>query len=102
MVRGVHIDTVDDTARPIVVVGNEYPDGHVIEPHHHRRGQLISSVTGTLVLTTPTGTWVMPPQRGMWIPPGTVHEVRIIGAASMQSLYIEPEAIEGMPQSCQV
>ncbi len=102
MVRRIHIDAVDDAPRSIVAVGNDYPDGHVIAPHSHRRGQLISSVTGMLVLTTPQGTWVMPPQRGMWIPPGTLHDVRVIGAASMQSLYLEPGSTAGLSDCCQV
>jgi AraC-like DNA-binding protein len=102
MVRRIHIDTVDDAPRSIVAVGNLYPDGHAIAPHRHRRGQLISSVTGMLVLTTPQGTWVMPPQRGMWIPPETVHDVRVIGAASMESLYLEPDVTTGLPACCQV
>jgi AraC-like DNA-binding protein len=102
MVKQIQIDLVDHAPRSIVAVGNDYPDGHAIAPHRHRRGQLISSVAGTLILTTPQGTWVMPPQRGMWIPPDTVHDVRIIGAASMQSLYLEPEAAGGLPTCCQV
>ena len=102
MIAKIHIDEVDDTPRPIVAVSNDYPDGHVIEPHRHRRGQLISSVTGTLVLATPQGTWVMPPQRGMWIPPDTTHDVRVMGAANMQSLYLEPAVTAGLPECCQV
>ncbi len=102
MVRHIHIDAVDDAPRSIVAVGNDYPDGHVIAPHRHRRGQLISSVTGTLVLATPHGTWVMPPQRGMWIPPDTLHDVRVMGTAHMQSLYLEPAATAGLPTCCQV
>ena len=39
----------------------------------------------------------MPPQRGMWIPPATAHHVRMVGAVSMQSLYIEPDAVPGLP-----
>ena len=77
-------------------------DGHVIDPHHHRRGQLISGATGVIVLSTSEGTWVMPPQRGMWIPPATEHEVRMVGAVSLQSLYLEPDAVPDMPSHCQV
>jgi AraC-like DNA-binding protein len=44
----------------------------------------------------------MPPQRGMWIPPATEHHVRIVGAVSMQSLYVEPNATAGMPDHCRV
>ncbi|WP_323718444.1 AraC family transcriptional regulator [Paracoccus aminovorans] len=100
--RNIHIDTVDDTPRPMVAITSDYPDGHQIAPHHHRRGQLISGATGLVVLATPYGTWVMPPQRGVWIPPGITHNVRMVGVVRMQSLYVEPEAARGMPDHCQV
>jgi AraC-like DNA-binding protein len=96
------IDIVDHLPRSIIAVGTHYPDGHVIEPHQHRRGQLISGATGVIVLATPQGTYVMPPQRGMWIPPSTEHHVRTVGAVRMQSLYLEPGAVPGMPTHCQV
>ncbi len=102
MVRRMQVEAVDGVPRPVIAVGNDYPDGHVIAPHQHRRGQLISGASGVVVLATPMGTWIMPPQRGMWIPPGTVHDVRVVGAVSMQSLYLEPETAQGMPDRCQV
>ena len=100
--RFIHIDTVDHVPRPIIAIGNNYPAGHRIAPHQHRRGQLISGASGLIVLATPEGTWVMPPQRGMWIPPATAHHVRMVGAVSMQSLYVEPDAVPSMPTHCQV
>lgn len=102
MTRHLQIESVDHVARPVVAIGNDYPDGHVIAPHHHRRGQLISGASGVIVLATEAGTWVMPPQRGMWIPPATEHRVRVVGAVSMQSIYLEPGAVPGMPDHCQV
>jgi AraC-like DNA-binding protein len=100
--RGVHIDMVDHVPRPIIAIGTEYPDGHFIKPHQHRRGQLISGASGMIVLATPEGTWVMPPQRGVWIPPATKHDVCMVGTVNMQSLYLEPDAIPSMPMHCQV
>jgi AraC-like DNA-binding protein len=100
--RELHIDSVDHLPRSIIAIGTRYPDGHVIEPHRHRRGQLISGATGVVVLATPEGTYVMPPQRGMWIPPATEHHVRTAGAVQMQSLYLEPGKVPGMPGHCQV
>jgi AraC-like DNA-binding protein len=102
MARKIQIDSVDHVARAVIAIGNDYPDGHVIDLHRHRRGQLISGATGVIVLSTSEGTWVMPPQRGMWIPPGTEHEVRMVGAVSMQSLYLEPGAVPDMPGHCRV
>jgi AraC-like DNA-binding protein len=100
--RDVHIDLIDAAPRPIIAIGQNYPDRHAIAPHRHRRGQLISSASGMLVLSTPGGTCVMPPQRGMWIPPGVVHEVRAVGLVSMQSLFLERNAAPDMPDRCQV
>lgn len=100
--RGICIEDVDDVQRPIIAIGTHVPDGHLIPPHQHRRGQLITSATGVMVLTTKTGTWVMPPQRGLWIPPKTEHRVRAIGVVNTQSLYLEPDAIPQMPRCCQV
>ena len=102
MTTGVRIDALDGVPRPIIALGSRYPDGHVVAPHRHRRGQLISGVSGVVVLATPQGTWIMPPQRGMWIPPGTVHDVRMIGAVTLQSLYLEPAEAQDMPKICQV
>jgi AraC-like DNA-binding protein len=102
LTQGLHIDAVDHIQRPIIAVGSHYPDGHLIPPHQHRRGQLISGASGMVVLSTAEGAWVMPPQRGMWIPPATRHHVRMIGAVRMQSLYLEPDAVPGLPSHCQV
>jgi AraC-like DNA-binding protein len=102
MVRNVAIDTVDPPARAVFAIGNDYPDGSVVPPHQHRQGQLISGASGTLIVSTPMGTWVMPPQRGIWIPPGVVHDTRMLGAVSMESIFLEPDMIEGMPDHCEV
>jgi AraC-like DNA-binding protein len=102
MVRNVSVDILDTVSQPVIAFGNDYPDGHAIPPHQHHRGQLVSGTSGALMLTTPQGTWVMPPQRGMWIPPGTVHDVRMLGDVRIQSILLEPEMAGGMPDHCQV
>jgi AraC-like DNA-binding protein len=102
LAQQLHIDSVDQIPRPVIAIGNDYPDGRIIAPHRHRRGQLISGASGVVVLSTSHGAWVMPPQRGMWIPPATEHHVRMVGAVKMQSLYLEPDAVPGMPSQCRV
>lgn len=92
----------DDVPRAVIALGADYPDGHVIAPHHHRHGQLLYGATGVVLATTSQGTWMMPPQRGMWIPPGVVHEVQMYGAVKMRSLYLAPDAIHDMPERCHV
>jgi AraC-like DNA-binding protein len=102
MRRRLHIDDVDHVARPIIAIGTHYPADYVVAPHRHRRGQLASSATGVIVLSTAESTWVVPPQRGLWIPPKTEHHVRMVGEVDMQSLYLEPDAVPRMPKRCQV
>ncbi|MFS8046100.1 AraC family transcriptional regulator [Rhizobium sp. BR 314] len=102
MVRNSRIDPFIDVERPLVALGNEYKDGHRVEPHQHRRAQLLYGYSGVVLATTPNGTLVMPPERGMWIPPGITHSVRMLGDVSMRSIYIEPQAIDTIPDHCQV
>jgi AraC-like DNA-binding protein len=102
MVRHSRVEDFDDVPRPAIALGNDYPDGHVIAPHHHRRSQLLYGASGALMVATARGTWVVPPQRAVWIPGGVEHGVRMLGAVSTRSLYLAPEAAAGMPDHCQV
>ncbi|HLI13231.1 MAG TPA: helix-turn-helix transcriptional regulator [Alphaproteobacteria bacterium] len=102
MVRNTTIDAYESLPRPAIVVGNEFPDGHRIAPHSHRRGQLLYGAAGVLMVTTEHGAWVVPPERAVWIPAGVRHELRMMGPASTNSLYIEPEALPSLPRICQV
>lgn len=102
MVLNAFVELFDDVPRPIIAVGNDYPDGHFVPPHRHRRSQLLYAASGAAMVTTVEGTWVMPPQRGMWIPGGVFHDVRMLGRVSTRSLYFEPAATGGMPDRCQV
>ncbi|KAA0695718.1 AraC family transcriptional regulator [Neorhizobium sp. P12A] len=102
MVRNIRIEDYIDAPRPLIALGNDYRDGHFVEPHHHSRGQLLYGYSGVVMVTTPTGTFVMPPQRGMWIPAGVIHSVRMLGAVTIRSLYVDPRCVEGMPEHCQV
>jgi AraC-like DNA-binding protein len=102
MVWNTLAEDIDAVPRPLVALGNLYPNGHTIPPHHHRRHQLLYGASGSLMVDTADGTWVVPPQRGMWIPSGITHEVRMLGDVRTRSLFVEPEAAIGMPDRCQV
>ena len=102
MVRNLRIHEVEESPSPLIVLGQDYADGVRLAAHTHRRGQMISGATGTLVLSTAQGRWVMPPHCGLWIPPGVLHEVRMIGAVSTRSLYLAPSLTDAMPGRCEV
>lgn len=102
MVRNTHIEVYDQTPRPVVAVGNEFPDGHRIEPHRHRRAQLLYGATGVMLVRTEHGAWVVPPERAVWIPAGVRHDLRMMGRVATNSLYFEAAAVESLPRKCQV
>lgn len=98
--RNTSIDLLDHVPRPVVAIGTDYPDGHLLPLHCHRRAQLLYGATGVMQVSTRDGNWVVPPQRAVWIAPQVAHEVLMLGV-STRSLYIEPSAMS-FDDNCQV
>ncbi|MDE1150754.1 MAG: helix-turn-helix transcriptional regulator [Azospirillaceae bacterium] len=91
MVRNVPSQTFETSPEPVFAVGNDYPHGHHLPPHRHRRCQLLYAIRGIMTVATAQGTWMVPPERAVWIPAGVVHEVEVVaGPAQMRSLYVDP------------
>lgn len=94
MVRNVRSHTFETAPQPIIAIGNDYPPGHVLPPHQHRRCQLLYGIRGVMTVATAQGSWLVPAERAVWIPAGVVHEVEVVvGPAAMRSLYIDPTAL---------
>ncbi|HEX2891148.1 helix-turn-helix transcriptional regulator [Vineibacter terrae] len=91
------IDPLDyqSLPRPVAAMAKEFADGHHIAPHSHKRAQLIFAARGVMTIATGHGAWVVPPQRALWMPAGMVHEIRMAGAVSMRTLYVDPRARGG-------
>jgi AraC-like DNA-binding protein len=81
-------------------LGLGLPQGHHTGPHAHPWAQLVYASAGVLTVTTPVGLWVVPSLRAVWIPPGLKHEVQTTGAVSMQTLYLRPDRVSGLPDGC--
>lgn len=96
-----HALDVDSIARPVsalsaVRVASDWEH----EPHHHRKAQLIFSVRGILNCEVEKGVWIVPPQCAVWIPGGMLHSARGSGETECYCLFVEPDAIEGLPSVC--
>ncbi|MDR3507406.1 MAG: helix-turn-helix transcriptional regulator [Caulobacteraceae bacterium] len=102
MVRNISPADYEATPRPIVAVGNDFPLGHVILAHRHRRCQLLSCPSAVLTVATDQGAWVVPRHHCLWLPSGVRHEVTALGALQTRSLFLEPDAVSGMPRQCEV
>ena len=96
MVRNTLLEAVDNTQRPVIALGNDYPDGHLIPPHRHRRSQMLYGASGVIIVATEQGNWVVPPQRAIWIPAGASNtRFLMLGAVATRSIYLEPAAAAG-------
>ncbi|MFB6590663.1 AraC family transcriptional regulator [Streptomyces diastaticus] len=99
--RNVPLAEVDRVERAVLPIGTDYPPGHLLDWHEHRRAQFLYGATGVMVVDTAHGTWTVPPERAVLIPAGTRHRVRMLGV-STRSLYVEPDAVPWWPATCTV
>ncbi|MFJ8806582.1 AraC family transcriptional regulator [Streptomyces sp. NPDC102490] len=99
--KNVPLAEVDHVDRAVLPIGTDYPPGHVLDWHEHRRAQFLYGATGVMVVDTGDGSWTVPPERAVLIPAATRHRVRMLGV-STRSLYIEPAAVPWWPGTCTV
>ncbi|MYU22476.1 helix-turn-helix transcriptional regulator [Streptomyces sp. SID8352] len=99
--RNVSLAEVDHADRAVLPVGTDYPPGHLLDWHEHRRAQFLHGATGVMVVETAQGTWTVPPERAVLVPAATRHRVRMLGV-STRSLYVEPGAVPWWPAVCTV
>lgn len=99
--RNVPLDEVDGIDRAVLAIGTDYPPGHLLPLHRHRRAQLLYGAIGIMQVETADGSWTVPPRRAVLIPPGTDHQVLMDGV-STRSLYLESAAVPWFPARCQV
>lgn len=85
-----------DAARPVRVRARTMPSDTHVEPHAHPWSQLTWSPSGVLRVTAGDATYIVPPSRALWIPPGLRHAVTVVETAELRTLYIAPEALDGL------
>jgi len=100
--RSINADDYQHRPRAVTALAKEFAPGARTGSHSHPRAQLIYAVEGIMRITTPDGFWALPPLRALWVPAGLPHGVDMVGAVSMRSLYVQPDAARGLWQECQV
>jgi AraC-like DNA-binding protein/quercetin dioxygenase-like cupin family protein len=90
---------LDRSTMPVTGRASDYPAGHIIDRHSHRKSQLIYAVHGVMVVAAAAGQWVVPPTHAIWMPAGIVHWIRCVGELHMRSIYVQPDAAV-LPQDC--
>ncbi len=94
------VEDITSVPRPIVAMAKEFPSGHLIAFHQHKRSQLLYASSGVMTVTTNIDNWVVPPFRAVWIPARTKHQINVSGHLSMRTLYIDPDFFSGPSNEC--
>jgi AraC-like DNA-binding protein len=89
----------DDAPRPVAAMAKTFPDGERIPLHLHKRGQLIHAIHGTMKVETAETAWIVPPALALWMPPALPHGIVMRGELAMRTIYIDPAACSGLPES---
>ncbi len=63
--------------------------------HTHPWAQVAYSHNSVLRVQAGDTAWVVPPSRAIWIPPGIEHEVWVVEAAFLRTLYADPSVVTG-------
>ena len=100
--RPVTLGYVCDPARPIIPLTMTVRQAVGHAPHRHPRGQLLYAGRGVMRVVAGGGRWVVPPSQAVWLPPETEHEVWFPGEVLLHSLFVDPSAVEGLPEHCAV
>lgn len=96
------LNWIEAAAGDVVAAAADYPDGHRVAPHSHRRSQLLHALSGVVLVSTAQGRWIVPPDHAMWIPAGITHAVEMIGEVRMRSAYVLPGAASDLPSALHV
>jgi AraC-like DNA-binding protein/quercetin dioxygenase-like cupin family protein len=89
-------------SEPVHTLPSHYEAGDLVAKHSHRRAQLLYARAGVILVTTNMGRWMVPPEHALWIPPRIEHSVEMLGTVTMLSLYVEPSAMPGLPDTVRV
>ena len=91
----------DVVPRPVMAVGFEVATGGMeLDFHHHRKAQLILMLRGTVTCEAAKGLWIVPSQCAIWIPGGMRHHVRGVGMLEGCCLFVEPDAVPALSETC--
>ncbi len=92
----LRLDWLEQVEGDVVALASSYPSGFHIHDHHHIQSQLLHAITGVAMVTTKFGRWMVPPHHALWLPAGIEHAVDMLGEVAMHSIYVRPNAVEGL------
>ncbi|WP_374495924.1 helix-turn-helix transcriptional regulator [Zoogloea sp.] len=73
---------------PVTVNVRTLPPDVVIPLHRHPWAQLAYPIRGAIRICAAGTAWIVPANRAVWIPPEIDHDVAVLGAVELRTLYI--------------
>ena len=83
-------------------LAGQFAAGQGTDRHTHPWRQLIYCTAGVMTVWTEFGAWVAPPHWAIWVPAGVNHQIRFSGDCGLRTLYLRPDAQDGLPAVCAV
>lgn len=92
----------DEVPRPVVCYGiaTERFGDIELDPHRHRKGQILMVQRGALRCEVEGGLWIVPPRGAVWIPGGALHAVKSTGALEGYGAFVAPDVDARLPEIC--
>ncbi|RZN31708.1 helix-turn-helix transcriptional regulator [Bradyrhizobium sp. Leo121] len=92
----------DDVPRTAVFYGflSDTIGGFELEPHHHRKSQLLLVQRGALTCEVEGGLFIVPPRSALWIPGGTRHSIVMTGALEGYGAFLAGDVDVRLAGTC--
>jgi len=87
---------------PVTVNVRSLPPDVVVPSHHHPWAQLAYPIRGAIRICAAGTAWIVPANRAVWIPPEIDHDVTVLGAVELRTLYISSAAAPLPLDACTV
>ena len=89
----------DEGGLAVTAVTENYPAGHVVSEHRHRRYQLLYAASGLMVVEASTGRWVVPPTMAVWLQPGVVHRLVMRSRVRVYGVFVSEASAGPLPMT---
>jgi AraC-like DNA-binding protein len=93
----------DEVPRSVVTFGWATTDfdGIEMDPHRHKKGQILLVQRGVLSCEVEGGLWIVPPRSAVWIPGGALHAVKAAGTElEGYNAFVDPDVGRDLPEAC--
>src|SRR5687768_12628589 len=94
--------TANRIPRAVTALANSFSRGHVIASHTHPRAQLVFGLHGVMEVRAAGSLWTVPASHALWMPTGVEHQIQMVSAVEMRSLYFDPRRVRQLPTRCEV